>query len=189
MERPFVALHVNEKANFLWSDGFEGVRNAELEALLQETRDTLISLEAEFDRRQLSKPADQPTEIDPYCESLLKAANRIRVLERLDGKAADHVSTAVEILANQQTTRSCKVYQEFLRDVLRHCGPELVLLCAACLGKPKVSSLKTEHRVKLLEHMKMKKSTYIFPVMVRLVTEYNIPLSDGEQDCFCISQG
>jgi hypothetical protein len=128
MERPCVTLHVKERGSFLWSDGFAGVTNAELETLLQQSRDTVISLEAEFEKRQLSKAVNkQHGETDGYCESLRKCANKIRVLERLDDKAVEHVTTAVEILTNPQTIRSFKVYQDFLHDVLRHCGPELVL--------------------------------------------------------------
>jgi hypothetical protein len=140
----------------------------------------VISLEAEFEKRQLSKAVNQPNDIDGYCDSLRKGASKIKVLERLDDKAAEHVNTAVEILISPQTIRSFKVYQDFLHDVLRHYGPELVLLCAACLGKPKITSLKMEDRVSLLDHVKVKKLSYAFPVLAQLATEYEIPSLNSE---------
>jgi hypothetical protein len=174
MESPCTTLHTKERPSFLWGDGFEGVTDVELEILLQKSRDTLISVEAEFEKRQLSKASNQPSGIDGYSDSLRKGVNKIKVLERLDDKATEHVKAAVEILTTPQTVRSFKVYKAFLHDVLRHCGPELVLLCAACLGKSKVASLKVEDRISLLDHMKTKKLSYVSPILGRLATEYDI---------------
>lgn len=143
MEYPLVSMHTNDQTNFLWGDGFEGVTDVELETLHRKSRDTLLSLEAEFEKRRLPA-SSQPREIDGQCDSLRKGFNTIEVLERLDDK------------------------------VLRHCGPELLLLCAACLGKAKVVSLKIEDRVKLLDHLKAKKLSYSSPILRRLATEYNI---------------
>lgn len=102
-------------------------------------------------------------------------------MERLDDKAAERVKTAVKISTTAQTIRSFKVYETFLYDVLCHCGPELVLLCAACLGKPKVSSLKTEDRIALLKHVKTKRLSYVSPILGRLATEYGIRSLRSEQ--------
>ncbi len=174
MDYPCVSIHTNERPSFLWGDGFEGVTDVELETLHRKTRDTLLSLEAEFEKRQI--PAStQPREIDGQCDSLSKGFKTIEVLERLDDKATEHVEAAVKILTTEQTIRPLKVYKAFLHDVLRHCGPELVLLCAACLGKPKIVGLKAEHRIGLLDHVKAKKLLYNSPILGRLATEYNIP--------------
>ncbi len=86
LEYPCITLHTKERPNFLWSDGFEGVTNLELETLLQKSRDTLISLEAEFEKRPISKTSSQPSGIDGYGDSLRKGANKIEVLERLTTK-------------------------------------------------------------------------------------------------------
>lgn len=182
MEYPCITLHTKERPNFLWSDGFEGVTDVELETLLQKSRDTLISLEAELEKRPNSKTSSQPSGIDGYGDSLRKGANKIEVLERLDDKAAEHVKAAVMVLTTPQTIRSFRVYKAFLDDVLRHCGPELVLLCAACLGKPKVASLKEEDRISLLDLVKRKKSLYVSPILGRLATEYGLRSLHNEQE-------
>ena len=174
MEYPCVTLRTSEETSFLWDDGFEGVTNAELEALHRKSRDTLLSIEAEIERRRL--PASgQPLKINKQCDDLRNGFNRIGVQERLDDKAAKHAKAAVEILTTEQSIRPFKIYKAFLRDVLRHCGPEQVLLCAACLGKPKIASLKSEDRVTLLDHLKAKKSTYSSPILGRLAIEYHVP--------------
>ncbi|KAI9715640.1 MAG: hypothetical protein M1812_005792 [Candelaria pacifica] len=182
MEYPCITLHTKERTTFLWGEGFEGVTDVELETLLQKSRDTLISVEAEVEKRSLSKASNQPSGIDRYSDSLRKGVNRIQVLERLDDKAAEHVKAAVEILTAPQTVRSFKVYRAFLHDVLHHCGPELVLLCAACLGKPKVASLKVEDRIRLLDHVKGRRSSYNSPILGRLATEYGVHSLQGEQE-------
>lgn len=181
MEYPCITLHTNERVSFLCGEGFEGVTDAELATLLQKSRDTLLSLQAESEKRQLPKVSSQPSEIDGYSDSLCKGVKKIKVLERLEDKAAEHVKAAVEILTTPQTTRSFKVYKAFLHDVLHHCGPELVLLCAACLGKPKVASMKVEDRIVLLDHVKKEKSSYVSPILRRLATEYNIRSLHDEQ--------
>ena len=176
MEYPCVSLQTNERTSFLWGDGFEGVTDAELETLHQKARDTLLSLQAEYEKRQF--PASSPPRgIGGQCDSLHKGFNTIEVLERLDDKAAEHVEASVKILITEQSIRPLKIYRAFLHDVLRHCGPELVLLCAACLGKPKIVSLKAEDRVSLLNYMKAKKLSFSSPVLGRLATEYDIPQS------------
>lgn len=181
METPCITLHTKERANLFRGDGFDGVTDAELETLLQKSRDTLVSLEAEFERRQLPTASNHSKEIEGYCDSLRKGFDKLKVLERLDDKAAEHVKAAAKILTTPQTIRSYKVYETFLHDVLRHCGPELVLLCAACLGKPKVSSLKTEERIILLDHVKTKRFSYVSPILGRLATEYGIHSLHREQ--------
>ncbi len=181
METPYITLHTKERANLLSGDGFEGVTDAELETLLQKSRNIVFSLEAEFEKRQLLTASTYSKEIDGYCDGLRKGFDKIKVLERLDDKAAEHVKTAVKILTTPQTIRSFKVYETFLHDILCHCGPELVLLCAACLGKPKISSLKTEHRIALLEHVKTKRLLYISPSLGRLTTKYGVYSLHSEQ--------
>jgi len=182
MEYPCITLHTKERPNFLWSDGFEGVTDVELETLLRISRDTLILLEAEFEKRPISKTSSQPSGIDRYGDSLSKGANKIKILERLDDKAAEYVKAAVKILTTPQTVRSFRIYKAFLNDVLRHCGPELVLLCAACLGKPKIASLKEKDRISLLDFVKRKKLLYVSPILGRLATEYGIHSLHDEQE-------
>ena len=67
-----------------------------------------------------------------------------------------------------------------MHDVLRHDDPELVLLCAVCFGKPKITSLKEEDRLGLLDYIKINKLSYISFLLKRLATEYGIPSSDSK---------
>ena len=174
MEYPYITLHTKRRSNLLFGDDLEDVTDLELETLVQKSRNTLISLEAEFEKRQLSKLSKHPGAIDGYVDILRKGVNKIDVLERLDGKALEQVEAAAQILTTPQTVRSLKVYRTFLHDVLRHCGPEVVVLCTACLGKPKVASLKEEDRISLLDHVKRNKLSYVSPILTRLAAEYGI---------------
>ncbi|MCJ1377780.1 hypothetical protein MMC17_000876 [Xylographa soralifera] len=182
MEYPSITLHATGRPSFVWSDGFEGVTDVELKTLLQLSRDTLNSIEAEFENRLISKSSRQASQIDVYGDRLREGANNIGVQERLDEKAAEHVKTAVEVLTTPQTVRAFMVYKAFLGDVLCHCGPDLVLLCAACLGKTKVAALKKEDRISLLDLVKRKKSSYISPTLGRLATEYGLRSLHDEQE-------
>ena len=173
IEYSCITLHTTERPSF-WADDFEGVTNAELVVLLQKSCDTLTSVETEFEKQQLSKASNQFSGIDGYSNSLHKNVNKINVLECLNNKAAEHIKAAVEILKTPQTVCFFKVYKEFLHDVLHHCGLKLMLLCAACLSKLKIVSLKIEGRISLLNHVKMKKLSYISSILRWFVTEYDI---------------
>ncbi|MCJ1391567.1 hypothetical protein MMC18_004431 [Xylographa bjoerkii] len=175
MGDPFTTLHAKERPSFVWSDGFEGATDVELKILLQ-------SIEAEFESRMILKNSRQACKIDVYGDRLREGANKIGIQERLDEKHAEHVNAAVSILTTSQIVRAFMVYKAFLDDVLYHCGPELVLLCAACLGKAKVAALKKEDRISLLDLVKRKKSTYISPVLGRLATEYGIRTLHDKQE-------
>lgn len=182
MKTSCITLHIKKRVNLLSDDEFEDVTNAKLKTLLQKSRNTVISLEAEFERRQLLTASTHFKEIDEYCDALQKNFDKIKILKRLDDKAAEHVKTAVKILTTSQTIRFFKIYETFLHDVRCHCDSELVLLCAACLDKPKVSSLKMKNRIALLEHMKTKRLSYVSPILERLATEYDIYSLHSEQE-------
>lgn len=121
-----------------------------METLLQKSRNTVVSLEAELERRQLLTASTHSKEINRYRDALQKGFDKIKVLECLDKKAAEHVKTAVKILTTPQTNRSFKYHETFLHNILRYCGPDLISLCAACLGKPKIGNLKKEAGYTLL---------------------------------------
>ncbi len=89
------------------------------QTLLQKSHNTVVSLEAEIERRQLPTASNHSKEIDEYCDDLRKSFDKIKVLKRLDDKAAEHVKTAMKILTTPQTSRSFKVYETFLHDVLQ----------------------------------------------------------------------
>ncbi|MCJ1405931.1 hypothetical protein MMC11_009165 [Xylographa trunciseda] len=182
MEDPSITLHAKERPSFVWSDGFDGVTDVELKVLLQLSRDTLNSIEAEFESRLISKSSRQAGQIDAYSDRLREGANKIEIQERLDEKAAEHVKAAVKVLTTPQTVRAFMVYRTFLNDVLCQCGPELVLLCAACLGKAKVAALKEGDRISLLDLVKRKKSSYTSPILGRLATEYGIRSLHDKQE-------
>lgn len=135
MQAPCITLHSTTQSNFRHNDGYEGVSVTDLEILLRQGREVTTSLEGELMKRHHERTSDQPGELGRCCERLHNTARELSVKERLDGRAAKQVDDAVEILTTSQTASSSKTYQAFLYDILRHCSPSLVLLCAASLGK------------------------------------------------------
>lgn len=153
-----------------------------MKTLLQKSRNTVILLEAEFEKRQLFTTSSYFKEIDRYCNSFRKEFDKIKILKCLDKKAAKHVKTAIKILITSQTNRFFKIYKIFLHNILRYCNSELVLLCAAYLDKPKVSSLKIKSRIALLDYLKTKRLLYVLSILEQLATKYDIHFLCSKQE-------
>lgn len=179
MEAPCITIHAKQRDSFLCREGFAEVTNVELETLLQQSRDRTASLEAEFGKRQLRIPSCHSDGHDGCHEKLRKTAKMLNITDRLDDQSSKHVDTAVEILTKPQTNRAFKVYQEFLYDVLRHSSPGLVMLCAAGLGKQRITSMTAEDRVSLLNVVKEGKDSLSSSTLEVLAKDHEIPCLDS----------
>lgn len=177
---PHISLHTEENANFFWTDDYTEVTNEKLKVLLLQCRHASIELEIELERRRFRKASNKRDEIDECLERLHKLADQIKIRERLNDRVVKHAKTAVEILKTKQTTRSLKIYQEFLHNVLRQCDSELVLLCAVSLEKHKIANLKTKDRVRLLNCINKNKLTLNVSELSVLVRNYRIFILNSE---------
>jgi len=175
METPCIAIRTKSRPSLAWREGYTGVTNEELPILLQQSRDIAASLETEMTNRHLRIPLDHTDRSDGCHEKLRKTAGKLEIMDRLDGQAFKHVSMAVEILTNKQTERAFKIYQEFLHDVLRHCSPGLVMVCAAGLGKQKIASMTQDDRVGLLNYVRENKGSLSSDIIEALATDHEIP--------------
>lgn len=137
MDAPCITLRTSANNGFRHTDGYEGVSVADLEILLRQGREAIVSLESELMKKQHERTSNQPNELDKCCRRLHDTARKLNVKKRLDDKTDKQIDDAVEILTTFQTTSSSKTYQTFLHDILRHCNSSLVLLCAASLEKKK----------------------------------------------------
>ena len=179
MELPCITLHTKDRDSFLHSDGYGEVTDSELETLRQQCREVVASLEAEIENRHTISH-DPPTGIKESCEKLHKSARSIRVLGRLDIRDEKLVRAGIEIMTTTQKIRGSKVYQEFLQDILRHCGAALVLLCSASLGKHRIISLNTQDRTALVHYVKGNKAFLSFSALELLAGEYKIPCENSK---------
>ncbi len=158
---------------------FDGLGDPELEALVQQTRDATLSLEVELEKRH-SAILVAPSNLINDCEGKLqKTLQNFKILGRFDARAAKSVELAVSVLANEQTVRGSKVYQDFLNDIIRHCSYGLALLCAASLGKHNVIGMNAQSRTSLVYHLKSKKVSLSSPALDSLVTQYKLPPEIG----------
>ncbi|PWY64967.1 hypothetical protein BO94DRAFT_629321 [Aspergillus sclerotioniger CBS 115572] len=89
--------------------------------------------------------------------------------------AADNARIAAMIMTSNQKDSFEKIYQAILNDISRLCGPELALLCAAALGKHKMSHLNKDGRHRLLDYLKKHKSELNVSGLAALVDMYKIP--------------
>ena len=142
MASPGIAFYTKDREKFHWTEGYGSVTDIELEVLVQQGRTAVLSLEAELEKRQLQKSTHQPGEVDACDKKLHDCARAFEILGRLDDRASKHVDIAVNVMKSSQSVRAFKLHQQFLYDVLWHCGPGLVLLCAASLGKQRVANLR-----------------------------------------------
>jgi len=178
MELPCITLHTEDRDGFLNRDGYQGVTDSELETLLQQSREAVLSLEAEIEKRQ-NISRDPPLGIKESCEKLQKTASSVRILGRLDVRDDKLVKSAVEIMTTTQTIRGSKVYQVFLQDILRHCGSALTLLCAASFGKQRIIALNGQDRTALVHYVKCNKTSLSSPALDCLAGEYAIPAENS----------
>ena len=173
MEAPCVLLRTKEVGYFTCQNGYQGVSVPELETLLEQARETVRSLEVELEQRQVT--AKQSNVITQCSEKLQTCIGNLKILERLDKRAAGLVITATKILTTQQTSRESRVYQTFLGDVLRQCGRGMALLCAAGLGKQRVTTLSSRDRIQLVHYLKSNKAIFKSPILDLLAEKYQIP--------------
>lgn len=179
MEEPCISLHTKAQSSFRHTDGYEGVPITDLETLLRQGREVIASIEGELMKRQNGRASDQPGELGKCCERLHETAREINIMERVDGRAARQVNDAVEILSSVQTNPPSRTYQAFLYDVLRHCSPSLVLLCAASFGKKRIVDLGSKERVSLLAYVRDTQLSLRSSVLETLASDYRIPLLDS----------
>ena len=89
------------------------------------------------------------------------------------------MSWNVETLSTVQTSSPSKTYQAFLHDILRHCSPSLVLLCAASFGKKRIVDLGLKDRVSLLAYVRDTQLSLGSSVLETLASDYQVPLLDS----------
>jgi hypothetical protein len=178
LELPCIILRTKDEDYSVNCDDYSAVIDAELETLLQQSRDAVTSLQAELERRQKISH-DPPDAIKRCCEKLRKTARNIRILGRLEAREERLTKAAVEIMTKVQTIRSSKIYQAFLFDIQRHCGLGQVLLCASSLGKQKVIDLNGQDRTALVHYVKGDKASLFSSSLDSLAKEYKIPSMDG----------
>jgi hypothetical protein len=179
MEHPRITLRTKDRDFFSHGDDYGGVTDAELEALLQQSRELVLSLETELENRQ-SVRHGLPEGIRESCKKLYESAGNIRILGRLNDRDAKLAKAASIVMTVVQTNRGSKVYQVFLLDILRQCGRTLVLLCAASLGKQRVIALNEQSRTSLVHYVKTNMSSLNSPALDLLATEYGMPHENSE---------
>ena len=158
---------------------FNGLGNPELEALVQKTRDATMSLEIELEKRH-SAILVAPSNLINDCENKLQTTlQSFKILGRLDARAAKSVELAASVLTSEQTVRGSRIYQDFLNDIIRHCGRGLALLCAASFGKHKIIGMNAQSRTSLVYHLKSKKTSLYSPALDSLATQYKLPPEAG----------
>ena len=152
MEYPKVLFHDSENTSFAWRDGYANIPTEILEALLEETRRATCSIEDEL--RQRGSVSATTSRVDNCLLRIRKDAELIKICGRLDERSAGAASDLHSVMHTVQTDRNRKVYQQFLNDVLQHCGPECTLLCGVSLGRHKIANLRRDERASLLKHLK-----------------------------------
>ena len=126
-------------------------------------------------KRQHERDSDQPGEVGKCCQRLHDTARKLTVREYMDDRAAKNVDDAITLLTTRQTNSQTRPYQAFLHDVLRHCSPSLVLLCAGSLGRKRIIDLGKVRRVSLLAYVRNTQESLDVPILETLANERDIP--------------
>ncbi|KAM5458511.1 hypothetical protein MaudCBS49596_000425 [Microsporum audouinii] len=130
-------------------------------------------------KRRPVKTRATPDKLDACYQKISETSRAIRTLERLTGRGPALVNAAIGILTSSPSQRDETVYQLFLRDVLRLCGRGLTLLCAASLGKQRVSALSEDQRTHLVRHLKHNRDSLECDCLETIAEEHGIPLPSG----------
>ena len=118
-------------------------------------------------------------EVAACCKKLQIDSERIKTLGRLWGRGPKLVQDAASILKALQTSRQNIIYQEFLGDILHHCGRGITLLCAASLGKQRVTRMGEKDRISFVGVLKNSLSRFYHPILDTLATAYEISSANG----------
>lgn len=153
----------------------------ELEEVVRKARDATLLLEAELATRGSTIPAI-PSDLIRECDTKLQSSLRhIRTHGCLSGRAANSVELAVSTLTSEQTDYRGEAYKQFLNDIIRHCGHEVSLLCAAGIGKFKIVGMNIETRTSLVQYIKRQRATFRCPELDKLVTQHWLPVDTGSR--------
>lgn len=175
MNYPCVKLFLGENISFPWNSSLKEFWDTDLEAFLYQCRTAISSIEAELEQRRKDVHPKKTMGFKSLSGRLQNCAERIKITHILNNQQAANVKTAVEIMTTNQTTRFEKIYQDVLNDISRLCGPEVVLLCAAALGKHKISHLNQDDRAHLLDYLTKQNSTLPVDRLKVLVNNYKVP--------------
>lgn len=146
-------------------------------------------IEPGLNYQQEGQSDDEQGEVAAWCfKRLQRDSELIRNLHRLSGRGPKLVQDATGIMKAAQTTRDNILYQEFLGDILHHCGRGVTLLCAASLGKQRVTRMKTPHRDSFVAFLKNNFSTLHHPILDTLATAYGIPSANGQFEAFLLME-
>jgi hypothetical protein len=178
MVLPCISLSVTDKKDIAWQHGYEGVGDCDLETLLALSRELVRSLQTEIEARQLPFKSELSKAVSECLGKLQKTIEKWKIIERLDKKETDLVGAARTALTVLQPTRDGKIYQNFLQDVHRQCNRNSVMLCAASLGKQRITALNNQDRVDLLRYLKLTRNALDLPSLT-LVAEHELPRDIG----------
>ena len=173
-----ITFHMDNGA-FHSDDSCDKLSSGELESVLHEIRALNNALEGELMKRDQRRRSDQSGQTGKCCDRLHNTVRELVIRERPDGQAAKNVGDAVEILAAPLPEPATRIYQTFLFDVLYHCRRGLALLCAASLGKKRISNMATKDRLSLLAYIKDAQASLDFPMLGVLANEFSIPSADS----------
>ena len=189
MDSPRITLHTTAHSNFRHIDGYEEVSFTDLEILLRQSREITASLEGELTRRKRGRTLNESVELGRFYNRLHNTVEELNVKERLDNKAVEQVNDAVKILTTAQTESPLIKYQTFLHDILRHCSPSLVLLCAASFTRTEVIRMKSNSRVDILAYIKDTQFSLDSSVLKTLANQYEMPSLDSACAMPCAERG
>jgi hypothetical protein len=120
------------------------------------------------------KRAPRKKETSTCQDRLRNDAKIIKILERIDGRRAKSITDAGQVLQHPQTARDAQVYVQFLKDIIRHASPGHAALCAASLGKQRVSRLKEYERADVVQFVKENKEGLSCEALTSLAEECGI---------------
>ncbi|KAI3017331.1 hypothetical protein CBS147347_10327 [Aspergillus niger] len=178
MSYPSIRFHTGEDTSFGWRESCTILSTEVLETLLLEGRLVVTSIETELRRR--NREPHQNSKLDVCRQNLQKTANEIRVRKRLSERGVEQAKSLHGLFTGEQSDRSWKAYREFLEDVAQQCDPETALLCHIGLGKHRVTNLKIEERVNLLQILKDEHCGLSSDELKRLAEYYHVPERLGE---------
>ena len=169
-----VLLQVQSK-HYTCGDKYDDISTPDLQALIELSKKTLLSLQGELGGRALGLSEN----VIECNERLRKTLEQINLMKRLGDVESNRVTSALKILGNPEGDRDHYVYRTFLRDILLLCNQGLFLLCVASLGKDHIRRLSVPNKTQFLSYLKVNGTMFESLVVDALTKIYAIPDGDG----------
>ena len=155
---------------------FQALSAPDLENLLSQCQQAAGRIRAELEAR--IRWATLSEEISQQLQELLEdTAVEVSTRHILEGKKSGRVEEAIRLLHSEQSDYRMRRYSKSLELILRHCGSQMFVLCAASWSQKNIAENNEQVRSNLINFIRSEKGFLSSTQLQQICLRLNIPTS------------